>query len=82
MTDTKALEARVAELEALRDGKITKQSRGVAEFCDDNGFSRSQLYSLWRQGKGPRRRLCGKKIIITDEDGREWLNSLPTERSE
>ena len=34
------------------------------------------LFKLWKEGKGPARSQCGRKVLITKEAAAEWLRSI------
>jgi len=56
-------------------------SHTIAEFCAVEKLSRSQLYKLWRQGKGPRFYKIGNRPRISPEARLEWRKSLEAEAS-
>jgi predicted DNA-binding transcriptional regulator AlpA len=47
----------------------------IAEFCQAHRISRSTLYGLWREGRGPRTKNIGAKRIITLEAAAEWRSA-------
>jgi hypothetical protein len=51
----------------------------VDEFCDAERISRSMLYKLWSQGKGPRFFMVGTVRRITEQARREWQQRLEAE---
>jgi predicted DNA-binding transcriptional regulator AlpA len=44
----------------------------IDEFCTVHRISRSLIYSLWKQGTGPRFFKLGSKVMITREAAAEW----------
>jgi predicted DNA-binding transcriptional regulator AlpA len=50
----------------------TKDSFTIPEFCARNGISRSLLYKIWDEGKGPRRMNVGARTLISREAAEEW----------
>jgi hypothetical protein len=48
----------------------------VARFCDAHNISRSFLYRLWREGRGPRFFLAGTEKRITIEAAAEWRAAM------
>ena len=48
----------------------------LAQFCQSYGVGRTTAYGEIKKGR-LRARKCGKRTIITEDDGDEWLNSLP-----
>ena len=46
-------------------------------FCDAYEISRSKVYDLWQQGRGPKCRKVGGVIKIEHEDARQWFNHFP-----
>lgn len=51
-----------------------KPSYTVKQFCYEESISRSFLYKLWKQGKGPRRYKLGGSVRISHEDRLKWRN--------
>jgi hypothetical protein len=51
---------------------IADPSFTVAEFCQLERISRSALYNLWKQGKGPRYYLAGTHRRITGQARRDF----------
>lgn len=51
----------------------------VREVCALGNFSKSYLYLLWQEGKGPRRFKLGRKTLVRAEDFHAWLDSLAGE---
>jgi hypothetical protein len=48
----------------------------IKRFCDANCISRSLLYRLWREGRGPRFFLAGTEKRITIEAAAEWRAAM------
>ena len=48
----------------------------IRRFCDANCISRSFLYRLWREGRGPRFFLAGTEKRITMEAAAEWRAAM------
>ena len=44
----------------------------VQRFCDSHEISRTALYHLWRQGRGPKYFNLGNRIRITAAAAAEW----------
>lgn len=53
----------------------------IDEFCGAARISRRHLFNLWKRGQGPIKNYCGNKILITPENAKAWIESLPTERA-
>jgi excisionase family DNA binding protein len=53
-----------------------RKAFAVREFCARHGVCRQTFYEEVRRGRLRARKL-GKKTIVTAEDEREWLESLP-----
>jgi hypothetical protein len=49
-----------------------KLAYSVAQFCAQHCISKSFLYSLWAEGKGPERLAVGQKTLITSEAAAAW----------
>jgi predicted DNA-binding transcriptional regulator AlpA len=58
---------------------MTDQSLTINEFCAVEKLSRSQLYKLWHEGRGPRFYKIGNRPRISSEARREWRQSLEAE---
>ena len=48
----------------------------VEQFLRRYPISRTSLYREWRNGGGPKRCRVGRRILITAEAAREWMQSL------
>jgi hypothetical protein len=48
----------------------------VRRFCDANCISRSLLYRLWREGRGPKYFFAGNERRITAEAAAEWRAAM------
>ncbi len=44
----------------------------VKDFCEAYNISKSFLYRLKREGKGPRMMRIGRRTLISAEAAREW----------
>lgn len=44
----------------------------VAEFCAAHRISRSKLYELWQEGRGPRKMRVDSRVLISVESATEW----------
>lgn len=56
---------------------MDKSCYTVNEFCAEHGgISRVMLYSLWRDGKGPRRMQVGRRVLITAEAAADWRKQM------
>ena len=53
-----------------------KKAYTVNSFCRAHETSRTELYKLWRAGKGPRYFLIGKHRRITDEAAADWRREM------
>ena len=48
----------------------------IDEFCTAHRLSKSLLFSLWRDGRGPRRMVMGRVVRITAEAAAEWRREI------
>lgn len=48
----------------------------IKTFCKAHSISRAHLHNLWADGKGPRRKQAGTKVLITKEAAAEWRGTL------
>lgn len=53
-----------------------KRALSIAVFCETYAIGRTTVYSEIKSGR-LRAKKCGKRTIITDEDGQDWLRNLP-----
>jgi predicted DNA-binding transcriptional regulator AlpA len=51
----------------------------LQEFCEAYSISRSQVYKLWEEGKGPLCARMGKRRVISVEAARAWFRKLEEE---
>lgn len=51
----------------------------VSSFCQEHNISRSYLYELWSEGRGPRRTKLGRRTLITGEAAAEWRRRIEAE---
>jgi hypothetical protein len=58
---------------------VDRAAYTVDEFCEAYRISRSQLYKLWRQGKGPRWMGVDGRRRITTEAARDWCHASEVE---
>ena len=54
----------------------------VASFCAAHQISRAYLYTLWSDGKGPRRTKLGRRTLITGQAAQAWRRKLEQETGE
>jgi hypothetical protein len=59
-----------------RERQRRARAMSLAQFCLSYGVGRTTAYAEIKQGR-LRARKCGKRTIITEDDGDDWLNSLP-----
>jgi hypothetical protein len=67
-----ALERAQRNDEALERARRNPLALTVSEFCASHRISRSQLYKLWRQSRGPRCMEVGKRRLISVEAAAAW----------
>jgi hypothetical protein len=48
----------------------------VPRFCDSHEISRTALYNLWREGRGPKFFWLGDERRITAEAAAEWRAAM------
>jgi hypothetical protein len=60
---------------------MNQQSYTIAEFCEAERISRSQLYNLWNSGEGPDFYYAGHHRRITEAQRKDWhdRNSVESE---
>ncbi len=57
---------------------MEKHAYSISEFIEAYSISRSGLYKLWQDGKGPRYVKVGRKVLIPANAARNWANALPS----
>ena len=62
--------------EGERQRRARQRAMSLAQFCQSYGVGRTTAYAEIKQGR-LRARKCGKRTIITEDDGDDWLKSLP-----
>jgi excisionase family DNA binding protein len=62
--------------EAERQRRARQRAMSVDEFCHRYGIGRTTAYAEIKEGR-LRARKCGRRTIITDDDGDDWLQHLP-----
>ena len=68
------MDRKISETERQR--RARQQAMSIEEFCDRYGIGRTTAYAEIKEGR-LRARKCGRRTIITDDDGDEWLQHLP-----
>jgi hypothetical protein len=58
---------------------VDRGAFAVCEWCDRNSVSRTQLYKLWHQGRGPRFFWLGKQKRISIEADIAWRAQMQAE---
>jgi hypothetical protein len=58
---------------------LERRAYSLTQFCQAHNISRSQLYKLWGEGKGPLWARAGKRRLIPVEAARAWLRKLEEE---
>ena len=54
----------------------------VPGFCREHHISRSYLYRLWNEGRGPRRTKVGRRTLISGEAAAAWRRRMEAETTE
>ena len=55
---------------------MTKQAYSIPDFLTAYSLSRSALYRLWNENRGPAALRIGRKVIILVDDARAWAEQL------
>ena len=50
----------------------------ITGWCAAYNTSKSKLYRLWREGRGPKSHWLDGRRMISFEDARTWFESLPS----
>jgi excisionase family DNA binding protein len=54
-------------------------SMTVAEWCEYRRLSRSMVYKLWSEGRGPATHFVGTKRLVSSEADAAWLSEREAE---
>jgi len=55
---------------------MQKQAYSIPDFVEAYSISRSALYRLWREHRGPATLRVGRKVTILVEDARDWAEQM------
>ena len=55
---------------------MQKQAYSIPDFLESYSISRSALYRLWNENRGPAKCHIGRKVIILVEDARAWAEKM------
>lgn len=61
------------------EGTADYATYSVSTFCEAHNISRSYLYRLWREGRGPLRMKLGRRTLISKEAAKEWRQRIQAE---
>jgi predicted DNA-binding transcriptional regulator AlpA len=50
--------------------------QSIPAFCSDNGISRSLLYRLVKEGRGPRLTKISRRTLISAEAAEQWRRRM------
>lgn len=57
---------------------MQQQTYTIQQFIMAFNVSRSTLYRLWQEGKGPRTVRVKRRVLIAAEAANDWLRTLPS----
>jgi len=60
---------------------MSKQAYSISDFLEAYSLSRSALYRLWKEQRGPVTLRIGRKVIILVEDAKLWAEQMKSETS-
>ena len=60
---------------------MQKQAYSIPDFLEAYSLSRSALYRLWNERRGPVALRIGRKVIILVEDAKLWAEQMKSETS-
>ena len=58
---------------------MSKQAYSIPDFLEAYSLSRSALYRLWNEQRGPSVLRIGRKVIILVEDAKLWAEQMKSE---
>src|SRR5438105_839917 len=70
---------RVMPLEKSLAAQESRAAYTIDEFCEAHRISRSKLYHLWNERRGPRMMRIGTKVLITAEAAADWRREREAE---
>lgn len=63
-------------------GPLDPVTYTVSSFCEAHGISRSYLYRLWSEGRGPVRTKIGRRTLISGEAAAAWRRRMQAQTLE
>ena len=60
---------------------MNKPTSTIPQFCADHNISRTHLYALIKDGKGPRLMKLGRRTLVTAEAAADWRARMEAETS-
>lgn len=60
---------------------MTQQAYSIPEFLQVYRISRTKLYELWQQGKGPKSYTIGRKRLVSVDAAQSWQRQMEKEAS-
>jgi hypothetical protein len=63
----------------FRKTVMTKPASTIAQFCADYQVSRTLLYELWKEGRGPVFFKVGRKTLISSHAAADWVKRMESE---
>lgn len=58
---------------------MEKKAYSIPDFLEAYSLSRSTLYRLWQENRGPHTLRVGRKVLIPVEAAQEWARSMEAE---
>ncbi|VTU29681.1 Helix-turn-helix domain protein [Variovorax sp. PBL-H6] len=65
--------------QAIGYGYMPRAADSIPQFCEGHNISRTHLYELIKQGKGPRLMKLGRRTLISAEAAAEWRARMEAE---
>ena len=60
----------------MESNAVSPAAYSVPGFCKSHGISRSFLYLLWRERRGPRVMRVGGRTLISAEAAADWRRAM------
>ena len=57
-------------------GYVPRAAYTVPQFCGDHNISRTHLYQLFKEGRGPRTMKVGRRTLISHEAATDWRAAM------
>lgn len=64
-------------MEATKNEPLPQLALSVEQFCREANIGRSLFFQLLAEGRGPRVKRIGRKLLVPRREAERWIESLP-----